>query len=104
MKENADIILNAKWETDTELLEQLLLSLTEFEDESVTLAKTKAKLICSLCDSLMICPVIIDSGLSFCKTCIEERFIRGDMTCPDTDVIVSKHFVLNATLQNVVAW
>lgn len=83
---------------DTELLEQLILCLIKLEDESVILAKTKAKLICSICGSLMRCPVMIDNGLSFCKTCFEEEFKCGRMTCPDTSVTV------NVTLQKVIAW
>lgn len=102
MKKNADTVLNTKRDMDTELLEQLILSLIELEDESSTLAKTKANLICSICDSLMTYPVIIDSGLSFCKLCVEEHF-RCGYKFPDTDVTISKHFVVNVTLQNVIA-
>lgn len=102
MKENADTRLNAR--RDTELLEQLILSLNELEKQSGTLASTKAKLICTLCGSQMICPVMrIDSGLSFCKACIELRFGCGSIACPETHSKVNKSFVVNVTLQNVVA-
>jgi len=105
MKENADTLLNTQRDMGTELLEQLILSLYELEKQSVTLASAKAKLICTRCNSQMKCPVMrIDSGLSFCKACIEDEFESGSMTYPETHLLVNKSFVVNVTLQNVVAW
>ena len=93
---------------DAELLEQLLLSLAVIEEktagESIILTEVKAKLKCGICECLMTCPVTVDSGLSFCKLCIEERFKCGYLTCPVTRIEISKHFVINVALQTVISW
>ena len=108
IKENADSMLHAEQNVNNELLEQLLLSLAGIEDktanQSVILADVKTKLKCGLCECVMICPVIVDSGLSFCKSCIEERFKCGYFTCPITKIEIRKHFVINFALQNVISW
>ncbi|KAG0625392.1 hypothetical protein M758_2G051200 [Ceratodon purpureus] len=107
IKENADSTLHAEQNLDAELLEQLLLSLAVIEEktagESIILAEVKAKLKCGSCESLMICPVTVESGLSFCKSCIEERFRLGYSTCPVTKIEISKRFVINVALQNVIS-
>lgn len=108
IKENAEYMLHAEQNVDNELLEQLLLSLAVIQertaDESIILAEVKCKLKCALCECLMICPVIVDSGLSFCKPCIEEWFKCGYSTCPVTKTEISKSFRINVVLQKVISW
>ncbi|XP_024400873.1 uncharacterized protein [Physcomitrium patens] len=90
---------------DSELLEQLILFMTEAETITSTsdcLFDIKSKLECGLCKRLMLRPVVIDSGVSFCKGCIEEYLKCEKTICPVTGRPVSRRFVVSVTLQDLI--
>lgn len=92
---------------DSELLEQLILFMTEAETITSTsdcLFDIKSKLECGLCKRLMLRPVVIDSGVSFCKGCIEEYLKCEKTICPVTGRPVSRRFVVSVTLQDLITW
>lgn len=113
MERNDDIPPHSTREVESELLGQFVVGLTDFEDRTMCTAcashalitaQLNHELICKICLNLMIDPVIIDSGQSYCKHCIESRFQEGAKICPITKKSVSNQFFSNLALQNVISW
>lgn len=59
------------------------------------------EIICPICNDIMYDPVIIESGISYCKVCIK-KWLDNNNTCPSTKKIVSKNMLSNISLRNTI--
>lgn len=60
-----------------------------------------ASIICSICTSIMIDPVLTETGQSYCRKCITNWLTTHD-TCPLTNQTISKTVVPNIALRNTI--
>eukprot|EP01018_Ginkgo_biloba_P034648 Gb_18510 [translate_table: standard] len=66
-------------------------------------SETPKEFTCSICLQVLNDPVIIESGHSYCKVCIESWFAEGHRTCPQSRAVVHTDFLVeNLALRGMI--
>lgn len=98
-----------------ELFEQVLLALGELDRQEQSQKQSRScdtcsktirsiqDLECPICKQQFTEPVVISSGITYCKLCIE-RALGTDMKCPVSRQVVSRHVYMNIAVANILRY
>ncbi|XP_024545819.1 uncharacterized protein LOC9648969 isoform X1 [Selaginella moellendorffii] len=99
---------SSKQRIEEKLLEQIIFCIDELEVNGKVLevdaAGIPGEFLCSVCHDLMKRPVLLTSGHSYCRHCIERCFGNGPAVCPNSRALVQPDLLIdNIALRNAIA-